>query len=301
MKFPFLSIITAAALTGAACGGSDTKSCTPDFNALEKQRIELCRNKFCGDISFKDSECGDTYRRSCGKCKGGETCTPQGICAACSDDLTCWSSYNQGYFCGSDLQCQKHDDYCDNLADCTAMGLGKCENNRCLSNACGGDGQICDSENDEECINGKCIPVIPMTSCSVEESTTGNASSIQAFSHLTAPEAVFTYTSAKENQGIMVTVTPSGIDFDPAIYVLSSISPVTVATGADNLEQVFSDDYAAGKSELVLFTAEKSGQTYYIVVSSDPSKKDGQYKQGRFTICIEDEMSCKASCSSSSE
>ena len=42
----------------AACGGKE-KDCTPDFTAVEQQRVTLCNNRECGDVAFKDDiRCG---------------------------------------------------------------------------------------------------------------------------------------------------------------------------------------------------------------------------------------------------
>lgn len=289
------SAIAAAAGVFAACGGSDDNACTPDFNAIEQQRVKLCQGRSCGDVTFVDAVCGETYKKSCGACKGGESCTSQGVCAACTTNSQCEEANNPGYFCNDSLQCQKYPDYCDSLADCDAAAGEKCEGNRCVANSCGGVAGGCDAENDEQCIKGKCIPVITLDACSANGSTTGHASSVQFFSYLSGPETVYAYAPSFTGSAFL-TVTPLGTNasYDPAIYVLTSLTPAVIAIAGDQ-GQVVADEADKNKSEVAMFDVE-AGKTYYIVVTSDPSKHDGAYKQGAFSVCIEDTHGCKETC-----
>ena len=85
----------------------------------------------------------------------------------------------------------------------------------------------------------------------------------------------------------MLYVTPSDLSFDPAVYVLSSVSPMPeLFSSLDDTEVVSADEEVKGEPELLLFTV-TAGETYYFVVTSDASKQNGQYKQGRYTICME--------------
>ena len=277
----------------AACGGSGKdKDCTPDFTAVEQQRVQLCGNRQCGDVAFKDDICGFDYERSCGACRGGETCH-HGICAACTSHSDCAAVHDSGWFCNDSWQCEAYEDHCDTLADCEAKGGGRCEDHRCVVTRCGDGSEICDDANHEQCLSEICMPVRPLTECSVTGSTTAQPTVVQFFEHLDGPEAIYAYTAPNDDTFIL-TVSPIGIDYDPAIYILSRLSPPAAALGGDALEEIVADEYAKGRSEMVLLTPE-AGKTYYIVISSD-SEKSGAYKQGAFTLCLENATTCTQTC-----
>ncbi|GEM_PF-3006249 len=275
----------------AACGGKE-KDCTPDFTAVEQQRVTLCNNRECGDVAFKDDICGFNFERSCGACKGGETCH-QGICASCLSHSDCAAAHDSGWFCNDAWQCEPYEDHCDTLADCEAKGGGKCEGHRCVITHCGTGGTICDDASHEQCLSGTCMPVTPLTECTASGSTTAQPTVIRFFEHLDGPEAIYSYT-ASSNDPFMVSVTPAGLDYDPAIYILSRLSPPAAAVGEDALEEIVADAYPKGRSEVVLMTPE-AGKNYYFVVSSD-SEKSGPYKQGAFKLCLENSTTCTQTC-----
>lgn len=264
-----------------ACSESGNNTCEIDVNAIERQRRSLCQNKSCGDVVFVD-ECNNTHTKSCGSCQGGEICMPEGMCAECTGDAQCPS----GYQC-DDYACVQRADYCENNADCADKGGGLCEENVCVASieSCG-TGAACDAENGEMCVNESCKEILLFNNCTATGNTTLASSVAQAIATFDGPENIYEYT-ATEDDIVMLYVTPSDLSFDPAVYVLSSVSPTPeLFSSLDDTEVVSADEEVKGEPELLLFTV-TAGETYYFVVTSDASKQNGQYKQGRYTICME--------------
>lgn len=289
IKKSLLVSFVSCLLFGSAC--SDSKSeCSADVMDIERHRIELCQDRLCGDVVFADV-CGSLHTKSCGACLAGESCTSQGRCASCTSDEQCSS----GYFCGASFSCEKHENYCETTVDCIGKGGGVCADNLCIAvDVSCGNGTSCNLENNEICISGTCKRVISLTECSATGSTTLASTVVRAYEEFDGPEQIYTYTSGIEEL-ILVSVTPTDLSYDPAVYVLTRLTPSPVLLSDDGgREVVVADEDVRGKSELLMFTV-KSGATYYIVVSSDTSKQSGQYKQGHYSICIES-LSCTATC-----
>lgn len=271
-------------LTALACLGacSDSKdACEADVNEVERQRQALCQNKTCGDVVFIDA-CNATHTKSCGSCLAGESCTPQGICAACTSDAQCPT----GYLCNAGYACEQHEAYCENNADCDEKGGGVCTDNICVSpSASCGEDATCDVVNGERCIYEACKEILAMDGCSATGSTTRASSIVQAVQGFDGPENIFEY-RAVADEVVMAIVTPSDLSYDPAVYALSRLTPTPVLLPSTDGDVVTADEEDRGKSEILMFTVEE-GSTYYIVVTSDASKQDGQYSQGHYTICFE--------------
>lgn len=280
----------AALLCASACDAKEA-ACEADVMVVERQRVALCQNKECGEVVFAD-ECHATHIGSCGACQAGESCTPQGICAACTSDSQCPNG-GKGYFCNAAYACEKYEDYCENNAECIDRGGGLCTDYRCADTSCGPNAS-CDAAKDERCLSDKCKAVVPLTACSLEGSTTAASTVVKAFAGFDGPENIYEYTASRDDL-LMVMVTPADRTFDPAVYALSRLSPTPVVlTAADPEEQVAADEEGPGKSEVLMFTVE-AGATYDIVVTSDSSQGNGQYKEGRYTICLESK-DCEKSC-----
>ncbi len=291
MKTPrWTTLFLFAALTcGSACSSAQD-ACEADVNEIERQRAALCQSRACGDVVFVD-ECGATHTKSCGACSAGESCMPQGICATCMSDAQC----PNGHVCSASYACEAHEDYCENNADCADRGGGICTDNLCTAvDASCGDGAACDAARGERCIAETCKEIVALSACSATGSTTLASSVVRAVDGFDGPENVFAYT-ATADELVMVIVTPTDLSYDPAIYALSRLAPApAVLAIRDDGEVVTADEAPKGESEALLFTVEK-GATYYIVVASDPSKQGGQYKQGRYAICIE-AAACPETC-----
>lgn len=282
-----IAILSALACLSACSDSSD--ACKADVNEIEQQRQALCQNKTCGDIVFIDA-CNATHTKSCGTCLAGESCTPQGRCAACTSDAQC----PNGYQCNADYACEQREDYCENNADCDGKGGGICTDNICVSlSASCGDGDACDVAGGERCIYETCKQILTLDACSATGSTTLAASVVQAVHGFDGPENIFEYTATADGE-VMVIVTPADLSYDPAVYALSRLTPTPVLLPSTGGDVVTADEGNKGESELLMFTA-AAGATYYIVVTSDASKQDGQYRQGRYEICLES-MACSQTC-----
>ncbi|MDR0965920.1 MAG: hypothetical protein LBM75_05385 [Myxococcales bacterium] len=286
-KILSMSLLTCLSLC-AAC--SESKSaCSADPMDIERKRAELCQSRACGDVVFADA-CHMTHTKSCGGCLSAQSCSSQGICVECLGKDQC----PNGHVCGATHSCVKHEDYCENTADCAAKGGGICTGNLCVSVdvSCGSEAS-CDAANDERCISGTCKRIIPLTGCSATGSTTLASTVVQAIEAFDGPEEIYEY-RAQEEDDVWISLVPER-SFDPAVYVLSRLSPSPTVLPAGAGEATASDEEANGVPEYLLFHVE-AGATYYIVVTSNSSKQDGRYSEGHYSICMEATLSCTESC-----